>query len=334
MQPSFPSKKLHLQTGEQNWENYMQKLSLGIDIGGSHITCQLFDINTNVLVKGSKVRVQVDGNGSKESILESWVEAIQHTVSNQKINDLAGIGFAMPGPFDYLNGVAWFDKNVAKFHDLHGFDVKSDLIKRLDLPTDFPIRFLNDAASFAVGAANVEPASKYKRIIALTLGTGFGTTFIKNGLPVAGENGVPDDGFLYHIPFQKSIADEYFSTRWFLNEFRNQTKKNISGVKELAELAINDKTAKKLFILFGTNLGDFLIPWIQKFNAECIVLGGNISKNYPLFESTLKPQFKKINIQPEIIISELDENAALIGSARLCDNNFYQKLLETKIIKK
>jgi glucokinase len=311
----------------------MQKLSMGIDIGGSHITCQFFDIKTNKLIPGSKVRVEVDGNTSKESILESWVKAIQQTISTQKINELAGIGFAMPGPFDYLNGIAWFDKNVDKFHDLHGVDIKTELLQRLDLPGDFPIRFLNDAASFAVGVANVEPASKYKRIIALTLGTGFGTTFIKNGLPVAGEDGIPDDGFLYHIPFQKSIADEYFSTRWFLNEFKNQTGKEISGVKELVELTEKEDTAKELFALFGTNLGDFLQPWIQKFNAECIVLGGNISKSYPLFESALKSEFKKSGIQPEIVISELDENAALIGSACLCDNAFYKKQIETKIIK-
>jgi len=75
--------------------------------------------------------------------------------------------------------------------------------------------------------ANVDPVSKFKRIVALTLGSGFGPAFIKNGLPVAGENGIPDDGFLCHVPFQKSIADEYFSTRWFLNEFRNQTGKEI-----------------------------------------------------------------------------------------------------------
>jgi glucokinase len=311
----------------------MQKLSMGIDIGGSHISCQLFDTNENCLLESSKVRVTVDGKGSKESILNSWVQAIQQTASNNNLKDLAGIGFAMPGPFDYRNGIAWFDKNVDKFHNLTGVDVKAELLQRLDLPIDFPIRFLNDAASFAVGMANVKPVSKFERIIALTLGTGFGTTFIKNGLPSAGEDGVPEDGFLYHVPFQKSIADEYFSTRWFLTEFKNRTGKEISGVKELVELAVNDDTAKEIFTLFGTNLGDFLWPWVQKFNAGCIVLGGNISKSYPLFKAALKSEFKKSGIQPEIAISELDENAALIGSACLCDDAFYKKLIETKVIK-
>lgn len=306
---------------------------MGVDIGGSHVTCQLFDSGANRLKEGSKVRLAVDGNGSKESILNTWVKSIQQAAVNYNLKDLAGIGFAMPGPFDYLNGIAWFDKNVDKFHNLTGVDVKTELLQRTELPGSFPIRFLNDAASFAVGVANVEPVSKFKRIIALTLGTGFGTTFIKNGLPVAGEDGIPEDGFLYHIPFQKSIADEYFSTRWFLNEYKTQTGNNISGVKDLAELAETNSTAKELFMVFGSNLGNFLIPWIQKFNAECIVIGGNIAKSFPLFEISLKAAFKTEKTNVEIIISELDEDAALIGSARLCDDKFYEKLVETKIIK-
>jgi glucokinase len=307
------------------------KISMGIDIGGSHITCQIFDLIANTLVKDTKVRIAVDGNGSKDSILSSWVKAIQQTSSNINLNELAGIGFAMPGPFDYLKGIAWFDKNVDKFHHLTGVDVKTELLQRLDLPFDFPIRFLNDAASFAVGMANTEPVSKFNRIIALTLGTGFGTTFIKNGLPVAGEDGIPDDGFLYHIPFQKSIADEYFSTRWFLNEYEKLTGEKISGVKELAELAEKDLKAKELFTTLGKNLGNFLIPWIQKFNAECIVLGGNIAKSYPLFELTFMTELKTGKVNVEVVISELDEKAALIGSARLCDDVFYKKLVDAGI---
>ena len=310
-----------------------KKLAMGVDIGGSHITCQLFDLIANSLIPNSKVRVAVNGNGSKEEILESWIAAIQKAASNQNLNDLTGIGFAMPGPFDYLNGIAWFDKNVDKFHNLTGVDVKKELIQRLKLLTDFPIRFLDDASSFAVGEANIEPVSKFNRIIALTLGTGFGTTFIKNGLPVAGVDGIPEDGFLYHIPFQKSIADEYFSTRWFLNEYQLKTGVGILGVKELVELVKTDLIAKELFNNFGKNLGGFLVPWIQKFNAECIVIGGNIAKSYSLFKNELNKQCQAEGIEIAVHISKLDENAALTGSARLCDNTFYQKLIETKIIK-
>ncbi len=308
------------------------KLALGIDIGGSHITCQLVDLEYNILAPNLKVRMAVDSSGSKNSILESWVKAILKSVQNNKLKTLAGIGFAMPGPFDYFNGIAWFDKNVNKFQNLYGVNIKAELLQRLDLPNDFPIRFLNDASSFAVGEANVEPVSKFNRIIALTIGTGFGTTFIKKGLPVSGEDGIPEDGFLYHIPFQKSIADNYFSTRWFLSEYKIQTGNDIAGVKELAKLAENVPNAKELFNTFGKNLGSFLIPWIRKFNADCIVIGGNISKSFYFFEKELKNQLKFNDVEILVCQSTHDEDAALIGSARLCDNLFYQKLIETKII--
>ncbi len=304
----------------------MEKIAVGIDIGGSHITCQLFNLSTNRLIDGSKIRVVVDSGGSKNSILESWVDAIQQTISTKNIHQPEGIGFAMPGPFDYKNGTAWFDKNVKKFQNLHGVNVRAEIIRLLALPDNFPVRFLNDAAAFAVGEANVKPASEFNRMIALTIGTGFGSTFIKNGLPVAGVDGIPDDGFLYHIPFQNGIADDYFSTRWFLNEYKKQTGETISGVKELVNLAETNKNATRLFSTFGNNMGSFLIPWIQTFDTECIVLGGNISKSFSLFEKEMQNQFKKNGIKIPVFKSALDEDAALIGSAKLCDDNFYSKL--------
>ncbi len=303
-----------------------QKIAVGIDIGGSHITCQLFNLETNCLIDNAKVRITVDSSGSKESILNSWTVAIKKTISKIEIQNLAGIGFAMPGPFDYKNGIAWFDKNVQKFQNLHGVNIRTEIIQRLELPSNFPVRFLNDAAAFAVGEANVKPASDFNRIIALTIGTGFGSTFIKNGLPVAGIDGIPDDGFLYHIPFQNGIADDYFSTRWFLGEYKKQTGVTVSGVKELAKLAETDKNANYLFSSFGYNLGSFLILWIQKFKTDCIVIGGNISKSFSLFEKEMQNQFKKNGIKIPVFQSTLDEDAALIGSAKLCNDNFYSKL--------
>lgn len=305
----------------------MKKLAIGADIGGSHITCQIFDIENNIPFENSKLRIHVDSRGSKDEIIASWSEAIKKTTENVGLNQLAGIGFAMPGPFDYPNGIAWFSVDVQKFEHLHGVNVKSELINHLGLTPDFPIRFLNDASCFAIGEAWLGEAVNYKRIITITLGTGFGTTFIKNRLPVAGIEGIPEDGFLYHIPFQNSIADDYFSTRWFLKEYKEKTGKQISDVKELVNLANNDTKSRQIFEKFGGNLGGFLVPWIEKFNADCIVLGGNISKSFPLFKKQLEDQFEKNGLQTAICISKTDETAALFGSAKLCDDDFYSQII-------
>ena len=303
------------------------KLAIGADIGGSHITCQVFDIENQIPYENTLVRISVDSHASKNEIIESWSEAIKKTAETVGLNNLAGIGFAMPGPFDYPNGIAWFNADVQKFEHLHGVDVKSELIIELGLSPDFSIRFLNDASCFAIGEAWLGEAANYKRIIAITLGTGFGTTFIKNKLPVAGVDGIPEDGFLYHIPFQHSIADDYFSTRWFIKEYNEKTGKQISDVKELASFAETDSKSRGIFEKFGENLGSFLAPWIVKFNADCIVLGGNISKSYPLFKMKMEEQLEINGLNTIICLSKTDETAALFGSAKLCDDDFYNQIV-------
>jgi glucokinase len=52
------------------------KFAVGADIGGSHITCQLFDLEKNKPVEGSKTRLPVDSSDTKEKILDSWATAI------------------------------------------------------------------------------------------------------------------------------------------------------------------------------------------------------------------------------------------------------------------
>lgn len=302
----------------------MKKFAIGADIGGSHITCQLFDLHQNKPVEKLVVRKSVNSQASKDEIIDAWANALQKLILSIEVNDLAGIGFAMPGPFDYENGIAWF-KGVQKFDHLYGINIREELQQKLHLSEEISIRFLNDASCFAIGESWMGVASGYKRIIALTLGTGFGTTFLKNGIPVAGEDGVPEDGFLYHIPFEKSIADDYFSTRWFINEYLERSGNKVSGVKELANKAITDAECREIFQVFGGNLGSFLSPWVNQFNADCIVLGGNISKSLSLFKYELEESLKSDGLNIPVLLSGLEESAALTGSAKLCDDVYYKQ---------
>ena len=303
----------------------MNRISIGADIGGSHITCRLFDLDKNRFVYNRKVRIPVNCHSSKDEILDGWTAAILKTAKGYNLEKLQGIGFAMPGPFDYPNGISWI-KGVQKFDALYGVNIRLQMLTRLSLPENFPVRFQNDAVCFAIGESFQGHSAGFDRLLAITLGTGFGTTFINNHLPVAGNDGVPVDGFLYHIPFGNSIADDYFSTRWFLKEYQKITGKEISEVKTLAEMALSDKVAKEIFKTFGQNLGTFLSPWIKNFNAGCLVIGGNISAAYPLFGNEMVRVFKNNQLHAEVLISTLQEDAALIGSASLCDDEFYSKL--------
>jgi len=151
---------------------------------------------------------------------------------------------------------------------------------------------------------------------------------------------VPAYGCVYHLPFGNSIADDNFSTRWFLGRYKEITGQDIAGVKELAELAAgyrlqeagstlnahNRNAASGIFDEFGANMGKFLAPWLLKFSAECLTIGGNISNSYFLFEKPFSLELRKQGCNIPVFISELGELAGIAGAARLCDDSFYLRL--------
>ena len=75
---------------------------IGADIGGSHITCALVDLESKKIVPESFTSIKVDSKAPKEMILGKWAEALNAAIATQKGSvDEVSIGFAMPGPFDY-----------------------------------------------------------------------------------------------------------------------------------------------------------------------------------------------------------------------------------------
>ena len=302
-----------------------KKYAIGADIGGSHISTALVDMETGVMLEPSREEQAVNNQASAEEILDSWAAAIGRTMAYAPVDELAGIGFAMPGPFDYKNGIALL-KNVAKYENLYGINVGEALKKLLNLQAEMPFRYLNDALSFAVGECWTGKASSYKNVVAITLGTGFGSAFLADGVPVIEGANVPEKGYVYHIPYKSGIADDYFSTRWFVNEYEARTGEKCKGVKEIADRAVNGSEAQTLFKDFGSNLGLFLSPILKAFGADCLVIGGNITGAFSLFGPSLVSVLKNQRLSVPVFCSELMESAAMVGSSRLLDKNFWLKI--------
>lgn len=301
-----------------------KRFAIGADIGGSHISCALVDMFEGHIVEGSYSELKIDNKGTPEEILSGWKQALYGTISKVGQDQVAGIGFAMPGPFAYDKGIALFDESVDKFEKLHQVNISSELARRLEI--DAPIRFMNDASAFAVGEAWLGEASKVKKSVSITLGTGFGSAFVADGLPVVEGQGIPELGCVWHLPFKDGIGDDYFSTRWCIARWEEITGEKVDGVKPIAELAATNSKAKSLLEEYGSNMGEFLGPWLKRFGAELLVIGGNISGAYQLFGPALEDKLKKQGANVEIAISNLKEDAAIIGGARLIDPDFYEKI--------
>lgn len=300
-------------------------IAIGADIGGSHISSAGIDLSARSILKSSFSDEDVDNKASGDKIIAAWANALKNTLQKIDSHRLAGIGFAMPGPFNYETGVALFER-VEKYESLYGLDVGEALKEVLGLSTDLPVRFMNDATAFAVGEAWAGKASGSDRALAVTLGTGFGSAFLEKGVPVVNGNNVPEMGCAWHLPFQDGIADDYISTRWFINSYKEVAGGDISGVKELAEKAVADRNAESLFQQFGENLGVILAPWIDRFKVEVMVIGGNISYAYNLFGPYMELEFEKNNWKIKVEISELREDAAILGSARLLEEDFWLRV--------
>lgn len=297
--------------------------AIGVDIGGSHITCAAVDMISGKVMKETQADRPVNNQAQAFEIIDVWSSCLQEVMGHLKFDDIRGIGFAMPGPFDYVNGICYI-KGVSKYENLYGFNIGDAVKSKLELPDDFGIRFINDASAFAVGEAWAGKAKNYRKSMCITLGTGLGSAFISDRIPVVDGPDVPKIGCVYHLPYGESIADDYFSTRWFIRSYKEATGKEIGGVKELSDLAHGDKTVQGLFMKFGNDLAVFLAPWLKKFGAEILVIGGNISNAYHLFGEVFEERLKKESWKGDVGISELKEDAALLGSAYLFDDHFWK----------
>lgn len=306
-------------------EKEQYTLAIGADIGGSHISCAAVDMTTHIILGHTYAFIDVDNKAAAATIIRSWCIAIQETLGKAGVAIPAGIGLAMPGPFDYVNGIALFE-GVGKFDHLNGMHVAEEMQKLLAFPEPVPVRFMNDATSFGVGAVWLEPELTSRNVLALTLGTGFGSAFIIDSLPVITDERVPEMGCVYHLPYREGIADDTFSTRGMIKAYKERTGTTVSGVKEIADRAGTDVLATETFREYGAGLSEFLAPWVAKAAITDIIIGGNVTKSYDQFRDPFEKGFRDRGLNVSVRISGDTEQMAILGSARLTDDAYYTRV--------
>ncbi|HBV15551.1 ROK family protein [Chryseobacterium carnipullorum] len=275
--------------------------TVGIDIGGSHITMAQVDPEKREIISATYVREHVDSFGPKETIFSAWISAIEKVTHDLVKSELI-IGIAMPGPFDYENGISLMQQG--KFIDIYQVNIKNELAERLSIYKD-QIHFVNDAGAFLEGEVFGGCVRDYKRIFGVTLGTGLGTAFYN------GE--VASDEDLWDSPFKDSICEDYLATRWFVNHYKALTGREISGTKDLLDQSEEIQT--KIFEDYADSFADFIVKYVRNYEPEVLVIGGNIAKVYPYFKKRLNQHLEEYKIKLPIKISAIFEDAAILGAA-------------------
>jgi len=274
------------------------------DVGGSHISAAVCHQQAYRL--GTVERANLPTEQTSEAFID-----VLHSLGIKAGAEVAGIQgaeFAMPGPFDYVNGISWMEH---KLPYLYGVNVSEALAARFGWKPQ-QVRFLNDAAAYLLGEVGAGAARGEKRVVCFTLGTGLGSGFAVDGRVVTEGKGVPPGGEIWNAPYEGGIAEDWISTRAIKKAYSERTGQE-REVASIAHYAIGgDPDATAVFQEFGTTLGILIKRLLADFAPNVVVLGGGISRSAPLFMDAVKAELTGTQI--EVRIAELGDNAPLAGA--------------------
>jgi glucokinase len=268
-----------------------------LEVGGSHVTA--------AVVSSDGWTVEVVERARLESQKAADVIVEQLGAAARKLPLANGLAVALPGPFDYATGIAWY-RGVDKFDALYGHDLGKSL--RCDLGLE-RVLFMNDAEAFAVGEWTAGGLRGLERCVGVTIGTGVGTAFLADGLVVREGDTVPPGGELYRTSYDGRPLEDWISARAILRAYFTRTgvEEPEIGVKEIAERARAGEVVAKdvLLAAFGV-LAAALTPWLERFGVTKVVLGGSISGAFDIVASVF---------DSDVAATKDTEHSALIGAA-------------------
>lgn len=289
-------------------------LIAGVDIGGSHITAGLINMNDIKLLKETVIRRRLNSQGSAEEILQVWIEALKDVIAQSPV-EITKIGFAMPGPFDYEKGICRI-KGFNKYEALYEMNIRNILSEALQLEPE-NILFRNDAEAFLDGELYGGAAKGFLHAIGITLGTGLGSSISHNGITVDAELSVTD--------YYGEMIEEFVSTRGLLRAYKELTGNILKDAKEISDRYETDINARKTFLIFSQHLSWFLQKFISQENPDVLVIGGNIINSWDLFMNDVIKHLESTGTKmPVIVKALLGEDAALIGGACCFQNQSVQ----------
>ncbi|MFD5121159.1 ROK family protein [Streptomyces sp. NPDC058385] len=247
-----------------------------LEIGGTHVTAAVVDLPDGRV--GRRSRRPLDPHAGAEDILG----AVRRCADHLDVPAGTRWGMAVPGPFDYAQGIALF-AGVGKFEALYGVDVRTALLRDLrQRPGD--VVFLNDAHAFMMGEWAAGAGRGHSRAVGITLGTGVGSAFLVDGGIVARGPGVPPEGRMDLTEAGGAPLEESVSRRAILARFGDPS----ADVRDIADLArAGQRRARRVLDDAFTTLGSVLAPRLTAFGATTLIVGGSMAGSWDLVAPAL-----------------------------------------------
>lgn len=286
-----------------------------LEIGGTHVAAGRVDLNARAVLADRPPRSTLRPGAGRDELLADFARSAAAVVAPD-----APLGVAIPGPFDYERGIGSF-AGVAKFDALSGVDLRAALRRRLD-PAPAFIAFLNDADAFALGEWLAGAAAGHERAVGITLGTGMGSGFVADGRIVDRGPEVPPEGNIHLLTIDGRPLEDTVSTRAIAARYAALSRTAGLDVRGIADRArAGDTTASLVFDDAIGALGRAIAPWLTRFGATVLVVGGSIARSWDLVEPALRRGLEASAGSPSLRLARAanPEDAGLIGAAHHAD---------------
>jgi glucokinase len=282
---------------------------LSFDVGGSHATAALIEAESLALL--AIASGSIDSQAPGDAIIQSLEDVGRRALGDRPAAALLGVAMAMPGPFDYQHGISYI-RNLTKYDNLYGVNLRQEVARRFPGVRPKAVQFVNDAQAALLGEVHCGVAVGAERVMGLTLGTGVGSAFAVDGKIVTSGPGVPLDGYVYCLPWEKGIVEDAISARAIQRSYRALTGEDCE-VRDVAARARTDATALSVWKDLGKTLGLALKPLVRDFRPEIVVLGGAIARSAELFLPAAENELQ--GTDASLRVSTLFDRAALFGAA-------------------
>lgn len=309
--------------------------SIGIDIGGTKIAAGLLDEACSIVCKRSAPFPGVDEADRSIAVIVELIEALL-AERGASIDDVAGIGLAVPGSIDYEGNYVIHAHNLG----YHSFPLVEKVMAHYP---DVAIYIENDANAAALAEYYCGAFRGYGTGLLITLGTGVGGGLVlDHKLFVGGRK----DGFEFgHVTLvfggepctcgHRGCIESYCSATALIREGRRAAAEHPDCLIALraggdeanidAKLVLDcakegDPEARRIFDAYTGYLGASVSTAIAALDPEIIALGGGVSHAGEFLLEPVRAYAEKhafFREHGKIVLAEMGNDAGIIGAALL-----------------
>lgn len=314
----------------------LEKMIVGVDLGGSKINAILADARGNI---SRQVLKDTQAKEGPDAVIVRIIECIKKVASN---TDIIGIGIGAAGACDVESGVVTVSPNLPGWHNVQ----LRDIIQR---EYDVPVYLDNDANVAALGEYYFGDVGAVANLIYVCVGTGIGGGIIIEGQLYHGASG--SAGEIGHMTIdidgircpcgnsgcwetlasgtalaREAVQQIKAGAHTSILDFADGQLEKVSAHRVFLAAKDGDRLAKEMISQTGYYLGIGLVNLVNIFNPQLILIGGGLAR---MGQTLIEPAVKVVNERAyelparavSIELAKLGGDAEALGAVALVLKN-------------